>query len=77
MGVVAIREYGVIRYRDPGGRDLEVRFLLARRTGGDPMPLQVEAVSWMLAEKLPEVDFIPANREIVERLVVDIREGKV
>ena len=77
VGVVAIREYGVIRYRDPGGRDLEVRFLLARRTGGDPMPLQVEAVSWMLAEKLPEVDFIPANREIVERLVVDVREGTV
>ena len=41
------------------------------------MPLEVEAVSWMPAEKLPEVDFIPANREIVERLVVDVREGSL
>ena len=56
----------------PVGADEE-----ARRTGGDPVPLQVDAVSWMLAERLSEVDFIPANREIVERLVVDVREGKV
>jgi mutator protein MutT len=77
VGVVSVREYGVIRYRDPGGRDLEVLFLLARRTAGNPMPLQVEAVSWMPAEKLLEVDFIPANREIVERLIVDVREGNL
>ena len=77
VGVESLGEYGVIRYRDPGGRDLEVRFLLARRTTGDPMPLEVEAVSWMPADRLSEVDFIPANREIVERLVVDVREGNL
>jgi hypothetical protein len=75
--IQAVREYGEIRYSDPSGRDLRVQFFLARRREGTARPVQVEAVDWVEAADLPEVDFIPANREIVSRVVEDIREGRL
>jgi hypothetical protein len=52
-----------------------VAFYLAERIGGDPLPLQVEAVAWVEAAELGGVDFIPANREIVDRLRTDLERG--
>ena len=77
IGVEIVRPYGEIRYRDRSGRDLEVRFFLARRVSGRPRPVEVAAVEWVDSEALTGVDFIPANKEIVTRLVEDIREGRV
>ena len=77
MGVEILRPYGEIRYRDGSGRDLEVRFFLARRVGGRPRPVEVAAVKWVDTEALTRVDFIPANKTIVNRLVLDIRAGRV
>jgi 8-oxo-dGTP diphosphatase len=61
--------YDRIRYRDGRGRDLEVIFLRARRLSGEPRTLEVDAVEWVPGEELGKVDFIPANRRIVDRLV--------
>lgn len=72
IGVVPVREYDVIRYQDPAGRDLEVRFYLARRTSGEPEALEVEDVRWVTAGELARVDFIPANKPVVERLARDL-----
>ena len=60
--------YDRIRYRDVRGRDLEVVFLRARRIAGEPRNLEVDAVAWVAKDELGKVDFIPANRRIVERL---------
>jgi 8-oxo-dGTP diphosphatase len=60
--------FGTIRYRSPGGRDVEVRFYRARRCGGEPEPLEVADVRWVAGKDMEAMPFIPHNREIVKRL---------
>lgn len=64
----ALAPYDRIRYRDAWGKELEVAFHRAERTGGEPTPLEVAAVAWVPVERLDGLDMIPANRKIVERL---------
>lgn len=78
IGVEIVRPYGEVKYRDGSGRELDVRFFLARRVAADqPRPVEVEAVEWVDAAALAGVDFIPANKEIVARLVEDTRGGRI
>lgn len=73
IAVEARRAYGVIEYPGGDGTPIRVRFFLARRLEGSPRALEVEAVAWVPATDLPRVDFIPANREIVNRLREDLQ----
>lgn len=66
--------YGAVEYSGKDGRALRVRFYLARRVQGSPRALEVEAVAWVPAKDLPRVDFIPANRKIVNRLAEEVEE---
>jgi len=68
----ALDPYDRIRYRDAWGKELDVVFHRAERTGGEPEPLEVAAVAWVPVGRLAALDMIPANRGVVDRL---IREG--
>lgn len=72
-----IREYGGARYVDPAGRRYRIRFYLARRTAGEPAPVEVDAVDWADAERLGALDFTPADREILGRLRADLDAGRL
>jgi 8-oxo-dGTP pyrophosphatase MutT (NUDIX family) len=74
IGVEIQSPYGAVEYSGKDGRALRVRFFLARRLQGSPRALEVEAVAWVPAKDLPRVDFIPANREIVNRLAEEVEE---
>jgi 8-oxo-dGTP diphosphatase len=60
--------FGAIRYVNPSGREVEVSFHRARRTGGEPEPIEVADVRWVGTGELDVIAFIPHNREIVRRL---------
>ncbi len=77
VGAQAFREYHRIRYRNTLGREVRVRFYLARRGPGIPRPLEVAEVVWVAGPDLPGYEFIPANRPVMERLTADLREGRL
>jgi len=60
--------FGTIRYRNPAGREVEVRFYRARRRNGEPQALEVADVRWVAGRDLEAMPFIPHNRGIVRRL---------
>lgn len=72
IGVAALGPYEEISYRDPAGILVRVAFLRARKRRGEPRPLQVAAVEWVDADRLQALEFIPHNREIVDRLAVEL-----
>lgn len=75
--VQAIGGYGEIRYRADSGRWIHVRFHLARRTGGEPAPLEVDAVEWAGKDRLEALDFVPADRGILVRVLEDLDAGRL
>jgi len=70
--VAAGEPYDRIAYRDGRGRDLEVVFYRARRLSGTPRTVEVAAVDWVPGAELEAIDFIPANRRIVDRLAGEL-----
>lgn len=71
IGVETQGVYDHIRYPGREGRPIDVLFLFARRIEGEPQTLEVEAVKWVPLAVLDQVDFIPANRDVVRRLQKD------
>ena len=68
IDVEAQEPYDHIQYTGREGRPIDVTFMFARRVGGEPRPLEVEAVKWAPINTLDQVEFIPANRDVVQRL---------
>ena len=60
--------HSTIEYEGSEGRRVRVVFFRARRTAGEPLPLDVEAVGWFTAAELRKLDIIPANRDVIRRL---------
>ena len=75
--VAAGAEYDRVRYRNPAGQDVRVRFLLAELTEGRPRPLEVAEVRWVDAAGLRELDFIPHNRPVAMKLAGDLETGRL
>jgi 8-oxo-dGTP diphosphatase len=72
IGVSALGSYGEVRYRNPAGEEVLVRFLRARVKKGTPRPLEVAAVEWVDADRLGVLEFIPRNRGVVKQLVREL-----
>jgi len=47
---------------------IELIFFAAAITSGEPQNLVFEQIAWRSPESLPELDFLPADLELIERL---------
>ena len=47
---------------------IELAFFAARITHGQPKNLDFEQILWRAPESLPELNFLPADRELIDRL---------
>jgi len=73
---IAEDPFGSIRYRNPTGREVEVRFYRVRSRRGEPKPIEVADVRWATGAELEGIPFIPHNRTIVERLRKELDGGR-
>ena len=53
---------GRLEGRSALGGDLELVAVTARLVGGDPVPREHDAVRWLRADQLDEVDWVEADR---------------
>ena len=74
--VAPISVYGHIAYTGTEDREVRVVFFRVRRTAGEPMPLDVEAVDWFTASRLKQLDIIPANRDVMRQLADELERKK-
>lgn len=58
----AVEVTGRLEGRSALGDDLELAAVTARLVGGDPVPREHDAVRWLRADQLDEVDWVPADR---------------
>ena len=75
--VAAGAEYDRVRYRNPAGENVRVRFLRAVLAAGDPRPLEVAEVRWAGAEDVRTLRFIPHNEPVARRLAKDLEAGRI
>jgi 8-oxo-dGTP diphosphatase len=75
--VAAGAEYDRVRYRNPAGEDVRVRFLRAELAAGDPQPLEVAEVRWAGAQDMRVLRFIPHNEPVARRLAEDLEAGRI
>jgi 8-oxo-dGTP diphosphatase len=60
-------------HRYPGGFSVRLLFFQVNGYAGTPASLDFERIEWVEQERLPEYDFLEADRELVNRLA----RGKV
>jgi mutator protein MutT len=75
--VIAHDELDRVRYRNPAGEDVLVRFLRAELAGGEPRPIEVAEVRWADAADLRTLPFIPHNAPVARRLAEDLEAGRL
>lgn len=71
-----IEVHSRITYVGNEGREVRVLFFRVRRTLGEPMPLDVEAVNWFTAPELHTLAIIPANRDVMRQLTEELEKKK-
>ena len=59
---------GILNGTSPIGDDLELRVVLARLAGGDPVPHEHDAVRWLRADELDEVTWAAADVPFLDPL---------
>ena len=55
-------------HRYPGGFSVRLLFFWVSTYAGTPANLDFERIEWVERERLPEYDFLEADRELVDRL---------
>jgi 8-oxo-dGTP diphosphatase len=65
---VAIRGVEQVIRHDEADGPVELHFYRCELTDGDPRPLDVQAVRWVLPRELADFPFPPANRPLVKML---------
>lgn len=63
-----VRPLWLIRYAYDD-REVELHFLAARIAGGEPRALHADAIGWYAPAAMPGLPILPADLEIVARLV--------
>jgi 8-oxo-dGTP diphosphatase len=49
-------------------REIELIFFAAHLNDGEPQNLDFEQIAWRESASLPELNFLPADRELIEKL---------
>lgn len=56
-----VRIVGELATAVPASRGYVLRLAVARLVGGEPLPLEHDAIRWLPADELDEVDWLPAD----------------
>lgn len=70
-----VRPLWVIRHAYDD-REVELHFLAARIAAGEPRALQADAIGWYAPEAMPGLPILPADLEIVARLVPGLPDAE-
>lgn len=70
-----VRPLWVIRHAYDD-REVELHFLAARIAAGVPRALQADAIGWYAPEAMPGLPILPADLEIVARLVPGLPDAE-
>jgi len=73
LSIVAGTLYERVIYED-GNTRIDVRFFRVARVSGEPRALEVAKWEWAGPARLRELEFLPSNRAVRDRLADELRD---